>query len=212
MKPTALIFAAAFALSSSALHAQAPAGPIPAVKVDLKRVVVGEQGTPDFTASNVTMKRWRPKKWIEIDVEFDIKVPQDAGGRNGSYSGLQMNVYLVFNAKTKEGKYEAAKATLTMSNIPAGETCHALAYISPASLRSILLKDNFTSADVSGWGVEFVAEGTTLAGDGNPKPTSGNIWWTKTENFAFRDGVILAKSESPFAILFGDYDVEAKTK
>ncbi|MBL9133293.1 MAG: hypothetical protein JNG86_18930 [Verrucomicrobiaceae bacterium] len=190
------------------------AGDAPKVKVDLKRVNVGEQGTPDFAAGNVTLKRWRPKKWMEIDVEFDIKVPQDAGGRNGSYSGLKMNVYVVFNAQTKDGKFEAAKASLNLSNIPAAETCHALAYISPASLRSILQKDNFTPADVKGWGVEFVADGQTVAGDGNPKPTSGNIWWSgpAAEKFAFREGVILAKSESPFAMLFGDYDVEAKTK
>ncbi|MBK8091464.1 MAG: hypothetical protein IPK32_05590 [Verrucomicrobiaceae bacterium] len=202
-----------FSLIASAIPAaaQAPATS-PQVKVDLKRVVVGEQGTPDFSAGNVNMKRWRPKKWIEVDVEFDIKVPQDAGGRNGSYSGLQMNLYLVFNARTKDNKYEAAKSTLTLTNVPAGETCHALAYIAPADLRSILQKDNFTSADISGWGVEFIADGKTIAGDGNPKPSSGNIWWEKTDNFAFRSDVIKAKSETPFGILFGDYDVQAKTK
>lgn len=184
----------------------------PQVKVDLRRVTVGEQGTPDFSAGNVNMKRWRPKKWIEVDVEFDIKVPQDAGGRNGSFSGLQMNLYLVFGAQTKEGKREAAKATLTLSSVPAGETCHALAYVSPSDLRAILQKDLFTSSDIVGWGVEFVADGKTIAGDGNPKPTAGNIWWEKTDGFNFRADVIKAKTETPFGILFGDYDVQAKTK
>ncbi|MBE7495740.1 MAG: hypothetical protein HS117_12385 [Verrucomicrobiaceae bacterium] len=210
MKKLLLLPLALCALSGIS-HGQAAAEG-PKIKVDLRRVTVGEQGTPDFSAGNVNMKRWRPKKWIEVDVEFDIKVPQDAGGRKGSYSGLQMNMYLVFNARTQDGKYEAAKATVTLNNIPAAETCHALLYVSPASLRSILQKDNFTAADISGWGVEFVVDGQTIAGDGNPKPTAGNVWWTKTDNFAFRSDAILAKSETPFAILFGDYDVEAKTK
>lgn len=206
-----LLCSLVFAASASLAFSQAEK--LPAVKVDLKRVVVGEQGTPDFNAGNVNMKRWRPKKWVELDMEFDIKVPQDAGGRNGSYAGLQVNVYVVFNAKTKEGKYEAAKATLTLGTAPAGETCHVLAYISPTDLRAIFQKDTFTPADIQGWGVEFMAEGTRVAGDGNPKPTAGNIWWElKAESFAFRSGVIRAKSETPFAILFGDYDVEAKSK
>jgi hypothetical protein len=204
---------ALFALAGAAYsQAPAPAGEAPKVKVDVKRVVPGEQGTPDFSAGNVNMKRWRPKKWFEIDAEFEIKVPQDAGGRNGSYSGLQANVYLVFNAQTKDGKYEAAKATLTLSAVPASETCHVLAYVSPSDLRAILQRDTFTTSDIRGWGIEFLADGQRLAGEGNPKPTAGNIWWEKTENLAMREGVIKAKSETPFAILFGDYDVEAKTK
>lgn len=204
---------ALLALASSAYsQATAPAADAPKVKVDMKRVVPGEQGTPDFSAGNVNMKRWRPKKWFELDAEFEIKVPQDAGGRNGSFSGLQANVYLVFNAQTKDGKYEAAKATLTLTSVPASESCHVLAYVSPSDLRAILQRDTFTASDIRGWGIEFVANGQRLEGDGNPKPTAGNIWWEKTENLAFRDGVIKAKSETPFAILFGDYDVEAKTK
>jgi hypothetical protein len=200
------LFACTLALF--ALAAGLPAQEKPRVQVDLKRVTPGEQGTPDFAAGNVTMKRWRPKKWFELDMEFDIKVPQDAGGRNGSYAGLSVNVYIVFQAKTKDGKYEAAKATLDLGSVPAGETCHALAYISPADLRAILQKDNFTATDISGWGVEFMADGQRLAVDGSPK----NPWWEKAENFQFRDGVVKAKAETPFAILFGDYDVQAKSK
>jgi hypothetical protein len=159
------------------------------------------------------MKRWRPKKWFELDAEFEIKVPQDAGGRNGSFSGLQANVYLVFNAQTKDGKYEAAKSTLTLTTVPASESCHLLAYVSPSDLRAILQRDTFTaSSDVRGWGIEFMYNGQRLAGDGSPKPTAGNVWWEKTDNMVMRETIIKAKSETPFAILFGDYDIEAKTK
>ena len=194
-------------------QAPAPAADAPKVKVDVKRVIAGEQGTPDFSAGNVNMKRWRPKKWFELDAEFEIKVPQDAGGRNGSFSGLQANVYLVFNAQTKDGKYEAAKATLTLTSAPASESCHVLAYVSPTDLRAILQRDTFTATtDIRGWGLEFVVNGQRMAGEGNPKPTAGNVWWEKTENLVIREGVIKAKSETPFAILFGDYDIEAKTR
>jgi hypothetical protein len=208
-----LVFSLIGLVDSAYSQAAAPSGEAPKVKVDMKRVVPSEQGTPDFAAGNVNMKRWRPKKWFELDAEFEIKVPQDAGGRNGSYSGLQANVYLVFNAQTKDGKYEAAKATLTLTSVPASESCHLLAYVSPSDLRAILQRDTFTSTtDIRGWGIEFVADGQRLAGDGNPKPTTGNVWWEKTDNLSIREGVIKAKSETPFAILFGDYDIEAKTR
>ena len=208
MKSLVFSSLAATFFCASAL-AQAPAS-IPAVKVDIKKVSVGEQGTPDVAAGNVTPKRWRPKKWFEVDVEFDIKVPQDAGGRNGSYGALQLNIYLALQHTTKEGKREVIKGTLNLTNIPAGETCHALAYVSPSSLRAIFQKDNaMATSDVQGWGIEFVADGQVIAGDSS---LGKQPWWSKAENFSFIEGVLLAKSESPFALLFGDYDVQAKTK
>ncbi|MFM2167338.1 MAG: hypothetical protein RIS79_1709 [Verrucomicrobiota bacterium] len=205
-----LVFSSLAALAfGTSILAQAPAS-TPAVKVDIKKVNLSEQGTPDVPAGNVTPKRWRPKKWIELDVEFDIKVPQDAGGRNGTYGALQLNVFLALQHTTKDGKREVIRGTLNLSNIPAGETCHALAYVSPASLRAIFQKDNFlATSDVQGWGVEFVADGQRIAGDSS---LGKQPWWEKVENFSFIEGVLLAKSESPFALLFGDYDVEAKTK
>ncbi|MDZ4403855.1 Amuc_1102 family pilus-like protein [Prosthecobacter sp.] len=197
---------------ASALYAQAPAvqETLPAVKVDIKRVTVTEQPTPQFTASNVKEKRWRPKNWIEVDVEFDIKVPVDAGGRNGSYSAMQLNVYLALQHMTKDGKREVITGTLDLLNIPAGETCHALAYVSPATMRSIFLKDNVTaSTDIQGWGVEFIAEGKRIAGDSS---VGKSPWWEKTENFAMLQGSLLNKLQTPFAPLWGDYDVPVKAK
>lgn len=205
-----LVFSSLAALAfGTSVFAQAPAA-APAVRVDIKKVAVAEQGTPDVAAGNVTPKRWRPKKWLELDVEFDIKVPQDAGGRNGTYGALQLNVFLALQHTTKDGKREVIRGTLNLSNIPAGETCHALAYVSPASLRAIYQKDNFiATSDVQGWGVAFVADGQTIAADSS---LGKQAWWEKAENFSFIEGVLLAKSESPFALLFGDYDVQAKTK
>ena len=208
MKRLVICSLAAMAFSGHAI-AQAPAT-IPAVKVDIKKVIVAEQGTPDVSAGNVTPKRWRPKKWLELDVEFDIKVPQDAGGRNGTYGALQLNVYLALQHTTKDGKREVIRGTLNLSNIPAGEPCHALAYVSPASLRAIFQKDNvLATSDVQGWGIEFIADGQTIVADSS---LGKQAWWSKAENFSFIEGVLLAKSESPFALLFGDYDVQAKTK
>jgi hypothetical protein len=209
MKSLALTFA--ILLIAADLHAQAPAAAtLPAVKVDIKRVTVSEQPTPQFSAGNVNEKRWRPKNWIEVDVEFDIKVPADAGGRNGSYSSMQLNIYLALQHMTKEGKREVLQGTLDLETIPAGETCHALAYVSPAAMRAIFQKDTVTaSSDIQGWGIEFIAEGQRVAADA--KPVNGP-WWEKTEALAMLQGLVLNKMQTPFAPLWGDYDVPVKAK
>lgn len=207
MRSLALISALAFAFSAAQVRAQTA----PQVKVDIKRVTLQEQPTPDLSPSNVKAKRWRPKNWVEMDVEFDIKLPLDAGGNKGTYGSLQMNVYLALQHSTKDGKRETLTGTFDLQSIPAGEPCHALVYVSPATMKMIFQKDNMTvSSDIQGWGVEVLADGQRIAGDSS---LGKDPWWeTKKDAFAFIQGLILHKSQTPFAYLWSDYDVPAKVK
>ena len=210
MKPLSLIFASL--LLACTLHAQAPAAPekMPAVKLRIKGVEVQEQQTPMFNVSNIKMKRWEPKNWIELDVEFDIKLPEDAGGRKGTFAGMQLNIYVALQHMSKDNKREIIVGTLDLLDIPADQPCHALAYISPATLKSIFLKDNVTaSSDIQGWGVEFVAEGKVIAAKSSVGKTA---WWERKETFAIMEGLLLNKMQTPFAAVFGDYDVPVKAK
>jgi hypothetical protein len=195
-----------------AASAQAPADALK-VKVDVKKVSVTEQQTPQYAAGNVKDKRWRPKNWVEVEVDFDIKLPVDAGGNKGSFGSMQLNVFLALQHKTKEGKVEVLKGTLNLINIPAGETCHALAYVSPASMKSIFQKDNvLVSTDVSQWGVEFLVDGKRIAGDSS---VGKQPWWDSPDaanKFQMLEGVMVSKADSPFAILWGDYDVPVAKK
>ncbi|WP_395744213.1 Amuc_1102 family pilus-like protein [Prosthecobacter sp.] len=212
MKSIRLIFASLFI--ASALQAQAPATgeKMPAVKLRIKGVEVQEQQTPMFNVTNVKMKRWEPKNWIELDVEFDIKLPEAAGGRKGTYAGMQLRIYVALQHMTKESppKREVITGTLDLLDIPADEPCHALAYISPAALKAIFQKDTVTaSSDIQGWGVEFVAEGKVIAAKSSVGKTA---WWENKEAFAMMDGLLLNKMQTPFAAVFGDYDVPVKVK
>jgi len=210
MKSIRLIFASLLLASSLQAQAPAPAEKMPAVKVRIKNVQVEEQQTPMLNVSNVKMKRWTPKNWIELDVEFDIKLPEDAGGRKGTYGGMQLNIYVALQHMSKDNKREVIMGTLDLLDIPADEPCHALAYISPSTLKSIFQKDNVTaSSDVQGWGVEFIAEGKVIAAKSSVGKTA---WWEKKEAFAIMDGLLLNKLQTPFAAVFGDYDVPVKAK
>ncbi|OYW77183.1 MAG: hypothetical protein B7Z37_05400 [Verrucomicrobia bacterium 12-59-8] len=160
--------------------------------------------------SNIKMKRWEPKNWIEVDVEFDIKLPVDVGGRKGSYAGMKLNIYVALKHTTKEGKRSVAVGSMDLLEIPADQPCHALAYISPAAMKAIFQKDNVTaSTDIEGYGVEFIAEGKVIAA----KSSLGNKpWWESKEALVLIDGMLLNKLQTPFANLFGDYDVPVKAK
>ncbi len=210
MKPIRLILASL--LVTSALQAQVPgvAEKPPSVKVKIKSVQVDEQQTPMLSVTNVKMKRWTPKNWVEVDVEFDIKLPEDAGGRKGTYPGLQMNIYVALQHMTKEGKREVLTGTLDLVDIPADEPCHALAYISPAALKAIFQKDYVTaSSDIQGWGVEILAEGKVVAA----KSSIGkSAWWENKDTFAIVSGLLLNKMQTPFANVFGDYDLAIRPK
>lgn len=204
-------FTFALLLTTTMLHAQAPAGDGKArIIVDIKKVDLSEQPTPQFAAGNVKDKRWRPKNWIEVDVEFDIKLPPEAGGRNGTFPAMQMNIYLPLQHMTKEGKREVIQGTLDLVNIPADGTCHALAYVSPATMKLIFQKNTLTAVtDVQGWGVEVMIDGERRA---HAASVGKDPWWEKQDSFAFLSGMLLSKSKTPFAPLWGDYDVDVQAK
>ncbi|MES2594152.1 MAG: Amuc_1102 family pilus-like protein [Verrucomicrobiota bacterium] len=202
MKSSILVLAT-LALGLSGLQAQAPA-----VKVDINKPKLNPIQTPQFSAGNVPDKNWRPKTWLEVDMEFDVKVPTSAGGRNGSVATMTVHYYLAMNATAPDGKRHVLKGTLTYSDIPAAEKCHALAFASPATLRRVLAKDNFTGADVAGWGVEVVIDGTVVKADSS----AGGAWWEAADKYLISEGALLAKGDTPFGILWGDYDVQGKSK
>jgi hypothetical protein len=191
-------------LAASALQAQTP----PAVKVDVKAPKIINIQTPQFQAGNTPARNWRPKEWLEVDVELSIKLPQAAGGRNGSLASLTINYYIAMNAQ-KDGKYQLLKGSLNYVDVPAGERCHALAYVSPATLRRVLEKDNFTAgSDMKAYAIEVVVDGQVVAGD----TSVAGKWWEKTDAFIANESVILTRKDTPFDILWGDYDLPTKSK
>jgi hypothetical protein len=201
---TPVCFALALALSwASVALGQSPEE----VKAKVKDVKTQATQTPDFQLTNVgNVKRWKQKEWLEVDIEFEIDLAQSAGGRDGTLDIIQVNLYLALNAKNDDGKRYVAKATQAFQNVPASEDTHVLFFMSPATLKRIFEKDNFLpTSDIQGWGVELVVGGEVLAGDsslGNQK------WWESADNFAMMDGVLVTKNNTPFAPLWGDYDLE----
>lgn len=187
------------------ISAQAQDAPPP--KITSKPAKVREVETPIFGANNVGDRSWRPKKWLEMDAEFEVKLPAAAGGRKGSLSSMVVNFYVGFNHQSKAGKYEYAKGSFTVENVPSNEKCHLLGFLPPAVLHRVLEKENFnSSSDVKAWGFEVMVDSKRLAAESS----TGGPWWDKSDGLELIDGSLLAKRDTPFSVLWGDYDVPTK--
>jgi len=191
-------------ISFGVCHAQTAA---PKVKIDIKDAKMESQPTPQIQAANIVDKRWKPKTWLEIDTEFDIKLPQSEGGSEGTFPGVEFKYYLMTNA-AKEGKRIMLQGSISYSNIPAHEKCHALAFVSPATMKRALMKDNGGKADIVGYGIEVLVDGVVAAGKASPN----GKWWEDTSKFTVIDGAVLGKDKTPFAPFWGDYDVTPQSK
>lgn len=205
MKSLSLFFSSlvgVVALSASAVIGQEVSQE---VKVDVRDIKVQAQNTPQFNVGNVVDKRWKPKVWLEVDVDFEAKKAANPQDKSPVIENLEFKFFVGLNKNNNEGKAVVLTATVTYNNITERENQHALVFASPAALARILEKTNFSTSDVKAVGVE-IYKGGALAGW---KSSNNQRWWGELANFAAIDGVLIPKNKTPFAPLWGDYDLEA---
>jgi hypothetical protein len=170
------------------------------------KAALESQPTPQISASNIVDKRWKPKAWLEIDTEFEIKLPTSEGPE-ATLATLDLKYFFVTSGTTKDGKRVVLKGSVSYTNIPGDQKVHALAFVSPATLKSALRKEGGGKADIVAYAI--------VAGEGADKnsvisqgPGAGK-WWEELDpaRFAVVDGGVLGKNKTPFAPFWGDYDL-----
>jgi hypothetical protein len=180
-----------------------------AVRIDVKKVDLGVQQTPQMQAPNLVDKRWKPKNWLELEAQLDIKLAPVAGGRKGSLDAMQVKYFIALNQKDDQGKNIVLSGTIDYKNIPADQTAIALAFVAPSTLKRVLMKDNGGKNDVAAYGIEVLVGGERLAFNSS----QGGPWWhdpatqSLSNKFTFDEGSVLPKSKTPFAPFWGDYDL-----
>lgn len=198
----------ALAFSISALNAQVA----PTVKVDVKDIKTQDQRTPQFQAAVTKEHIWRPKVWLEIDMELDVKKAKTATDNTTMVDALEVRFFIGLNGTDANKKNYVLTGTMTLQNIPtkAGEHAHVLAFVSPSTLRRLLGESKqFNSAvDIKAIAVEISHGGQIIGG----YPIGQGKWWEDLSKFAVVDGEILPKLKTPFATLWGDYDVDVKIR
>jgi len=196
------LFVSILVAGSTALYAQEA----PTVKVKTDDVKSTAIQTPNISAPNIPAKPFRPRNWLELDTTFET-TKAIKPGESPYVDQLEFKYYIALNKTDKSGKYMMLTATVIYTNIPLKDKVHALAFVSPASLERALEKKDFTNGDIKAVGVDINFGGQTVGG----KSTSGKFW-DKLDSFNVIDGAILPKSKTPYAPLWGDYDVDAKVQ
>ncbi len=184
------------------------------VQVDFKKPEIGPQNTPQISAQNVKDKRWNPKIWLEIDAPFGIKKAKQKGEiPTPIVESLDFKYYLLMNKRDAQGKFIMLTASITYLNANEDDReSHAMAFVSPSALARVFANPRLTAPEIQPTAVAIVAtRGGALCGFFSAGGPAG-AWWEKTENFSIIDGILLPKIKTPFAPLWGDYDLETAGK
>ncbi|MDB2496252.1 hypothetical protein N9X25_03815 [Verrucomicrobiales bacterium] len=193
MKKLVTIFAA-FGLFAAVVQAQnLQLGPN---SVDVKKVEVEVQKTPQFQAGGVNNKNIpNPRDWLEVEVEFEV----DARAPDNAVVGeLLFRYYIGF--KDQRGTGRTITGDVKHKNVMIGEETYSAVYVSPDTLGEITGEySNFQSSDVAAVGVEIFYNGVLVGGYSSLSGTKAKFW----EATGTGPG-ILSKHETPFALLWID--------
>jgi hypothetical protein len=180
------------------------------VKVDIKNVQIQAENTPDFSVNYTKTKRWRSKEWMEVEVTFQADKARVPGERNPVIDALEFKFFVALNKTNKEGKYLMVTGAATFVNAVEKTDNVAMMFVSPASVFRLLEKNTFTPADIKAWGVEVYYSGAVA---GWKSSTANSRWWVDgAASMQAIEGLLLPKSKTPFAPLWGDYDLETSSR
>lgn len=183
MKTLHAFFAAALVAAAPAL-AQVPIGPS---SIKLGKIEVSAPSTPEYQVTGGQSKRYETKKWLEFEISYDT-VPEEIDELTFKFTAL-------VEKKLLDGE-------VTYVNIGKGNKHYAVAYISPKSLEKLTGGRPFTAAGLENVWVEVNRQGQVLAREQLRNSAQPNVPRVT--------GMILNKSQTPFAPLFYDRYEEIK--
>ena len=217
MKTLSLSLLAAAALvaglifSSSNAGAQAvPAAPKVKKLVDVNKVNVEIQKTPQFNVPNVKDKRFTPKDWLEIEVDCKAELDADAKKKNPdqkAYPEVVFKYYAYLDAGNIK-KNRVLTGEVTHVNVPINEVIHSVMYISPSTILGITDGKPVNPTMIKASGVEVFIGGELV---GRKTSEAGNKeWWKEIQTP--QEAALLDKTKTPFAPLWYDYHMEVRAK
>jgi hypothetical protein len=180
--PAALLFSAAFPQV-----APAQVGGAGAVKIE--KIQPAGVKTPDFEI-NPSIHPNKAGQWLEVEVEF----ASDAEFKDE----LTFKYHILIEETLLVGE-------VTHINIPKGRELRSVMYISPRNIERVLKGKTFTPNAIKDVGVQILDRGALVAE--KSFKSSARQWWQSMQQ---TPGMVLNKSQTPFAPLFWDRYEEIK--
>jgi hypothetical protein len=169
---------AAFVVFTLSASAQVPVGP---GSVKLGKVQPAVVKTPEFQVTGGQNKRYKLGEWLETEVEFETK-PDDIDELTFKYT-------ILIEKKLLDGE-------VTHINIPKGREHYSVVYVAPRTLERLTGGKALTPASIENVWVEVSRQGQVLEKTSfRPGPVP---------NVPHVTGLVMDKSETPFAPLFFD--------
>lgn len=162
--------------------------------VDVKKMDYSAQQTPQFQAAGPDSKNVpRPRDWLEVEVEFEVKGRDDV-----VVPELLFRYYIGFTDRNGQGR--TLTGDVKHINIVPGEEYFSSVYVSPSTLGDITGDfRKFQPSSVKAVGVEIYYNGVIVGGESSLSGSSAKFW----QATGTTPGV-LAKRETPFALLWID--------
>jgi hypothetical protein len=149
--------------------------------VKITKVLPSVVKTPEFQVTGGQNKRYKLGQWLEVEVEFETK-PEDI-------EELTFRYTVLVEKKLLDGE-------VTHVNIPKGRDHYSVMYISPRSLEKLTDGKALSPASIENVWVEVSRSGQVLHKESLKPGLAPNL-----QHLA---GMILNKSETPFAPLYFD--------
>jgi hypothetical protein len=218
--PAAVLALAALSPSPAAAQAPAagaaaePAAPAAAGKeklVDISKVDINIQKTPQIQATNVKDKRWTPKDWIEIEVEATAELSKTEKDKSRkTYDEVTFKYYAYLTGSSAK-KSRVLTGEIVHVNVPIKEKIHSVAYITPSQLQKVTEATATGPANptmVKAWGVQVLIDGQEV---GRKTSDSNKEWWSNP-SLPPQEAALLNQADTPFAPLWGDFHLEIKPR
>ena len=169
------------------------------VQAKVADVKVIMQKTPVFTAAGVEMKKdGKLREWLEVEIEFETR----SDAKVGVIPELMVQYYLA----VKGASQQILTDSFTYTNVIDKEPAYAVVYVSPTGLTRVNGEmGKFKAADVVAWGAEVLFNGRVVGSFSS----SGGEWWTAAQAQRV-SGLLVAKEDTPFRLLWIDRHLEVK--
>jgi hypothetical protein len=173
-------------------------------KVVIKKLVPQIQQTPRIQASGVKDKPFDPRYWMEIEAELEVETTDPSG-----FIPELTTSWFAIVKDDRTGKPIALTGKVVFRDVRTkNKRAHVIAFIGPDTLEKLTGKDRPSEGDVEA--VALTLSGPGILNDekhaaGLQKATAKeeSKWWSSGK-YQTMDGLIVAKSKTPFASLWSD--------
>ena len=171
------------------------------------------QRTPDFEANGLEAKKFRPREWVEIEAEVEVKTSNPTGyipALQAEWSAVVMkdNPNRKVKGQPKAFPYKLSGVSEFKNIRTKDGKVFLSAYIEPHTLTQFFGDGRINLRDFTGFALKLTGDDLMPQNDKRPgvmmSTVKGGEKFLEEWKYDYSDEGIVAKSKSPFAMMWID--------